>query len=83
MNTTTERTEALLDRHGKSVTAEVYWDTGDPNNVGWAYRITWDGTGQEKSGACERPNPWQDVYEFLGPDAAYSDGSPLPLATNR
>jgi hypothetical protein len=31
MNTTTERTEALLDRHGKSVTAEVYWDTGDPN----------------------------------------------------
>lgn len=80
--TTTEREEAFLDYQGHPVTAVVYWDTADPANVGLAYRITWDEPGPraglEESGPCDTANPWTEVYEFLGPKAAYSDGTPLP-----
>lgn len=75
-DTSVEREEALLDSHGDPCTAEVYWDDSDPHDTGFAYRIRWD-DGREESGPCHGPNPWQDVHAFLGPDAAYSDGSPL------
>lgn len=78
------RPEALLDRNGDPVTAIVYWDDQfDPADAGFAYRITWDEggplAGHEEQGPCDSDNPWQDVYRFLGPGAAMSDGTPLPL----
>lgn len=81
--TSVEHEEALLDSKGDSVSAVVYWSTEDPNEPGFAYRIKWnegDREGHEESGPCDCANPWQDVYRFLGPNAAYSDGTHLPIA---
>jgi hypothetical protein len=74
---TTCHTKALLDKDGNSVTAEVYWDDRDPANEGFAYRIRWDGSGREESGPCDTANPWTAIYEFLGPDGAFDDGTPF------
>ncbi len=49
-----EETEenVLEESHGRPEHIEAYWDTSDPNNVGWAYRTHYPG-GHQESGEIE------------------------------
>ena len=64
-----ETKKATHDSKGNPVTATVYWDTTDPNHVGWSYRIIWDGPGPraglEETGPCDTEDPWDEVVRFL------------------
>lgn len=53
---------------GVDYTVEVYWDTQDPNNKGWAFRIRYTGTGEGdtlESGPLDGDDPWAEVAKMF------------------
>jgi hypothetical protein len=52
-------------KDGEHYTVTVYWDDQDPNNVGWAYRITSDERGSLDSGELDTDDPWAEIEQMF------------------
>jgi hypothetical protein len=62
-----EREFTGADGRGRKV--EVYWDTQDPDSIGWAYRLIRrdaDGDwGTVESGPIDSDDPWSEVTRMF------------------
>lgn len=59
-----EREREFTSSKGIDYTVEVYWDKQDPQNMGWAFRIRYTGTGEGDtldSGPLDSDDPWAEV----------------------